>query len=167
MDKHHCKVITLFCGANIRGNRIFHIMKLSGGGIPATKGFHHPFFAEQLFVLVFCLCKSVSIKEHGVIEAHVKLLLRELHSRHNTKRQIGLYVKRFYISSKEYRRIMSCIAVFNMAGCKVQNAAEEGYEHIVLVDIRHTVIHVHDNTGRTALMGGYVTEQASSHGHHQ
>ena len=116
---------------------------------------------------VFRLGEAVGVEEDGIIVVHVGFLFLEIHSGKHAQWKVGLDGEFALGVGEHYRSVVSGVAVAQMAVRKVEDAAEEGDEHIALVQFRHAFVHCGDNALRTSFMGGYRAEKTAGDSHHQ
>ena len=111
--------------------------------------------------------ETVGIKEDGIIVVEGGFLSGKVHSLEDAERDVGLDRQRPDVVGQHQRRVVTGIAVGQVAVCQIQHAAEEGDEHVVVVLFRQAVVHLlHDDFG-TVIMGGDGTERRARDGHHQ
>ena len=78
---------------------------------------------------VLGLRHSVRVQEDGVIVLDIYLLLGEFEARQHTQRNVWIYGKFGNTVCKHEGCIMTGVAVDQVTGFHVQDAAEESHEH--------------------------------------
>ena len=167
VDEEHGEVVTLRSAANERCNLFLHILQVLICAFPAGQDLFHSLFPELHMVRVLSFCKTIGIKEEGVVVTETDSLLLELHSGHYSEREVGFHRKELHGTGKDKRRIMACIAVAQKAARQIQHAAEVGHEHTAFVHGAQTLIHGTNNLSRTVFTRRQVAERGAGNRHHK
>ena len=86
------------------------------------------------------------------------MLFSELHVLHDTQRQVGLRWQDSDGIGKYHRRVVTGVAILEVAVCQIQDAAEECDKHIGIIHLRKAVVHIAHYAFGTAFVGGYCAE---------
>ena len=93
--------------------------------------------------------EQVSVPEGGLLRLVVKAV-------QHTYRQVRLDLQH---SAVQYRRVVSSVAVMQMAGAHVQNSDKEGNEHILVVLLGECVVDLDRDSAGMFLMRRDASEE--------
>ena len=138
-DTHHREVIVRL-GARAEGlylllHRFYHL--LGAFEVGTSQGSEQAIVAEPLLLGILSLVQSVSIDEQRPILDRIDLLALIQLLRPQADRRVGNHVKEvaMTVANAYNRRIMTGIAVVEMARLQIDQSQPEGDKHAVLIVI--------------------------------
>ena len=115
---------------------------------------------------VLGFCYAVCVEKYGVIVFQRSFLLLVAHTFENSYREVRYNIEALYSVSEYKRSVMACVAVLQCPVRQIEHSAEEGYEHVAFIHVRHAVVDGRNYVCRVVFPGGYAAEEAACHGHY-
>ena len=167
MDEEHREVVALRGVAHEPGDEPLDVLQVGLGRLPPVQCFDYTFFAKLLMHDVLRFREPVGIQEDRIVVAERHLLLHIIPAADDSQGQVGFDREFPDAVGEGERRIVSGVAVTQITGGEVLNAAEERHEHVVLVHGRQAVVDgAHDEPG-AVFLGRQGAERSARHGHHE